>query len=110
MDYRAILEKMVVEGADYETIRAVAKSKGLEGAELKQVMRDIDHQLLQRDEIAAEKGGGLEWILVGVALLAIGLVLYSFDSKILDPRFEYLIWGAWGGGALMVLKGRQQYR
>lgn len=110
IDYRTELEQLVAEGKDYDTIRKVAKSKGLKGARLKETMRAIDHLILVRDAQKAERNGGIEFIIVGLATLIIASVIYSLNQNILDPRFKYFIWGCWGGGSMLLIRGIQQYR
>lgn len=110
VDHRTALEKMVAEGQDYDTIRKAAEHKGLKGTELKETMRAIDHLILVRDAQKAERNGGIEIMIVGLALLAIATTIYLFNQNILDPRFKYFIWGCWGGGSILILKGIQQYR
>ncbi|WP_319499884.1 hypothetical protein [uncultured Draconibacterium sp.] len=73
-----LIENFVKErrnGKDYSAIRNELKALGLEEPAVKNILRDIDRQILLEEQINVQKTGANEMIWIGLVLIVIGIVI-----------------------------------
>ncbi|MDX8341598.1 hypothetical protein SLH46_20535 [Draconibacterium sp. IB214405] len=62
-------------GKDYSAIRNELNNRGLEESVVKNILRDIDRQILLEDQIKVQRTGTNEMIWIGLVLIVIGIVI-----------------------------------
>lgn len=102
--YMELAEK----GGSYDDIKSEAKKNGLQGDDLRLLMRCVDDVILQKEEEKASKSHATEWMLVGAAISVICclMTVYSF----IDPssHYIYLPYGGFFGGTMIFMAGWRQ--
>jgi len=102
--YMELAEK----GSSYDEIKSEAKKNGIQGDNLRLLMRRADDIILQKEEKKASKSHATEWMLVGAAISVICclMTVYTF----IDPtsHYVYLPYGGFFGGVMIFVAGWQQ--
>lgn len=102
--------KLAEEGMSYEKIRTRAKSQGVKGEDLRDLMREIDNIVLEKQENQMNKSYATEWMLAGACMFLISAVMFYNAFATGSGMFVYMAVGCLSGGITVFITGRQRLK